>query len=80
MEKITAEFDIFSPLWGNEESVKVFKDGTDEEKRDWMLANCKCEPKECEDAIYDEILASNEHFFIYYYDYGFNTGVRLVEL
>ena len=82
MAKITAQFDFFSPLWESEESVEVFKNGTDEEKKDWMLANCKCdEPQEIDkDDIYsDEVLADNEKYTIVYYDYGFIEGVRLIE-
>lgn len=63
--------------------ISVFKDGTDEEKRQWMLDNCKCEEQEDINTdgllYYDEKLADNERFLIYYADLGMIEEVVLIE-
>ena len=83
MARITARIDFYDSLWESKEMVDVFKSGTDEEKKDWMLANCKCENVEefniGELYCYDEKLADSEKFFIYYADLGMIEEVVLVE-
>ena len=83
MAKIVARIDFENPKWESEEMVDVFQNGTDEEKRDWMVNNCKCEDEEeikIEDFFYyDEKLTDNEKFFIYYADLGMTEEVVLIE-
>jgi len=82
MAKITARIDFMDSKWNSEEMNSVFQNGTDEEKRDWMVKNCKCENEEeinIEGLFYDGKLAENDRFFIYYADLGFIEEVVLIE-
>lgn len=81
MAKLTARIDYTNSLWESKGMVDVFRNGTDEEKREWLLANCKMEePEEIDkDEIFDEELAKGSHFSIIYYDYGMYEDVKLIE-
>jgi hypothetical protein len=62
--------------------TSVFKDGTDEEKRQWMLGNCKCEEEDVNTdglLFYDEKIVDNDRFLIYYADLGMIEEVVLIE-
>lgn len=81
MAKLVAMIDFHDDLWESEEMVNVFKNGTDEEKRDYLLAHGKMdEPKEVEeDEIHDEEIGSGDGYAIYYDDWGMLESVKLVK-
>ena len=82
MAKITARIDFLDSKWESKEMVSVFQNGTDEEKRSWMLDNCKCEEESINlDGLfyYDEKLTDNKSFLIYYADLGFVEEVVLID-
>ena len=82
MAQIIARIDFYDPKWESKEMVDVFQNGTDEQKHDWMIDNCKCKEIENVDIgklfYYDEKLVDNEKYFIYYVDLGIIEEVVLV--
>lgn len=82
MAKLVAMIDFYSPLWESQEMDAVFKNGTDEEKKDYLLAHGKLEePEEVdEDEIFDEEIGRGKDFVIYYDDWGMLESVKLIEL
>ena len=82
MAKLVAMIDFLSPLWDSQEMNDVFDNGTDEEKRDYLLKNGKFdEPEEVDpNEIHDEEIANGDDFVIYYDDWGMLESVKLVEL
>ena len=81
MAKLTARIDFYNNLWESKQMVDVFQNGTDEQKRDWMLANCKLEePEDCDlDEIFDEEIAKGSNYAIFYDDWGMCESVYLIE-
>lgn len=82
MAKLVAMIDFYSPLWESQEMTDVFDNGTDEEKRDYLLKHGKLESPEDvdEDEIHDEEIGRGGEFVIYYDDWGMLGSVKLVEL
>ena len=81
MAKLTAKIDFHDSLWESDEMKDVFTNGTDEQKRDFLLANGKLEePEEIDkDEIFDELIGSGSNFEIYYDDWGMCESVYLIE-
>jgi hypothetical protein len=82
MAKLVAIIDFYDNVWGSQEMNAVFKNGTNEEKRDYLMAHGKCEkPREVdEDLIFDHEIGRGKDFVIYYDDRGMLESVTLVKL
>ena len=82
MAKLVAIIDFHNNVWGSQEMDSVFKNGTDEDKRDYLMAHGKCEePEEIdEDVIFDQEIGRGKDFVIYYDDWGMLESVTLIEL
>lgn len=81
MAKLTARIDFHNSLWESDEMKDVFTNGTDEQKRVYLLANGKVEePLDYDiDEILDEIIAKGSNYAIYYDDWGMCESVYLIE-
>jgi len=82
MAKVIARIDNYDPRWGSDYMTGLFDDGTEIEKKDWLLDNCKCaEPVSVEeDEIFDDLIGEGDGWMITYGDYGMIEEIKLIEL